>query len=54
MTGMTVVPRGAVDSEIVARESDEDSIYEIPMYGISDDNLCEDGCYAIVDTGTSG
>lgn len=34
----------------------EDERYEIPLFGVTDedDNLCAAGCYAIVDTGTSG
>lgn len=56
MTGMTVVPK----SEATASENAEEQelangeAYEVPVYGGADDNLCKDGCYAIVDTGTSG
>lgn len=58
MTGMTVVPKtgAAPVSETAEQQQElaEGDAYEIPIFAPGDDNLCEEGCYAIVDTGTSG
>lgn len=48
MTGMTVI-MNPVEELAEAGEASH-----VPIYGVGDDNLCAEACYAIVDTGTSG
>lgn len=50
-TPLTDAPGGEGEGEAVGVEEPQDS----PTFGgAEEDNLCAAGCYAIVDTGTSG
>lgn len=59
MTGMSVsklpAMTDAAEEATVEGEGEETDYYDIPFIGGTEEhNFCSGGCYAIVDTGTSG